>query len=341
MQDISIVILNYNGKSLLEKFMPSVIQFSNSAEIIVVDNCSTDDSVPFLKQNFPNVRLILNKENHGFSGGYNEGLKHVDSEYYVLLNSDVEVTEGWLDAPLALLKSNTNIAACQPKIKAYRDKKSFEYAGAAGGYLDYFGFPFCKGRIFDELEEDLSQYEEQEAIFWATGAAMFVRSKVFHYLGGFEDSFFAHMEEVDLCWRMHRAGYEVFYSPKSTVYHLGGATLDKENPHKTFLNFRNSLACLFYNTRWKDLIWVFPVRILLDFVAGFKFFLDGKSKDGKAVLKALKEFFFNYRFHNSIKIKRARFLAYPSIQTLYSKSIVFDFFIKGKKWFKDLDFMKN
>ena len=334
MQDISVVILNYNGKHLFEKFLPSVIKYSPKAEIIIVDNCSTDDSISFLKEHFPNIRVISNTKNTGFAGGYNEGLKHLDSKYYVLLNSDVEVTENWLEAPFRILEENKKIAACQPKIKAYRNKDFFEYAGAAGGFLDRFGFPFCRARIFDEIEKDTGQYDDEIPIFWASGAAMFIRSEVFHGLGGFESRFFAHMEEVDLCWRIHRAGHEIRYTGQSTVYHLGGATLAKENPHKTFLNFRNSLACLFYNTKDTSLLWVLPFRILLDLVASLKFVLDRKQKDAKAVFKAIFSFISDFKSHHEIKNKRDEFLPYPKIKTLYSKSIVFDFFIRAKKRFK-------
>ncbi len=224
---VAVVILNWNGKSFLEKFLPIVIKYSSSAQIIVADNQSSDDSVSFLKQHFPEVRIIINPSNDGFSTGYNLALKQVEAEYYVLLNSDVEVTEKWIEPIMDLMDSNKQIAACQPKILDYNHKTTFEYAGAAGGFMDKYGYPFCRGRIFNSLEEDKGQYNNSTEVFWATGACMFVRAEAFWKVGGFDDDYFAHMEEIDVCWRMKNIGYQIYVEPKSLVYHVGGGTLNK------------------------------------------------------------------------------------------------------------------
>ena len=247
---IAVVILNWNGRHFLEKFLPDVIRFSSDdASVVVADNASTDDSVEYLKKNFPSVRIILNEKNEGFTGGYNRALEKVEAEFYVLLNSDVEVTQDWLKPLLRLMDANKKIAACQPKILSYHEKDKFEYAGAGGGFIDKNGYPFCRGRIFSELETDHHQFDDERPVFWATGACMFVRASVYHELKGLDENFFAHMEEIDLCWRMQRAGYEVYYCGKSTVYHVGGGTLPKNNPRKTYLNFRNNLITFTKNRK--------------------------------------------------------------------------------------------
>nr|MBP8033086.1 glycosyltransferase family 2 protein [Bacteroidia bacterium] len=244
---VAVVILNWNGKPFLEKFLPTVLQYSSGAQIIVADNQSSDDSVAFLKTQFPQVSVILNPSNDGFATGYNLALKQVKAEYYVLLNSDVEVTENWLQPIIKLMDENLKVAACQPKILDYNHPSKFEYAGAAGGFIDKYGYPFCRGRIFNVLEEDKAQYDTAKEVFWATGACMFVRAEAFWKVGGFDDDYFAHMEEIDVCWRMKNIGYQIYVEPSSKVYHVGGGTLNKLSPRKTFLNFRNNLTTLTKN----------------------------------------------------------------------------------------------
>lgn len=291
MNNVSIVILNFNGEKLLSQFLPSVVAKSSSSKIIVVDNGSTDSSVEFVQANFPSVQIIQLEENYGFCGGYNRALQHVKSEYYVLLNSDVEVTEGWLDPLISLLEKNKTIATVQPKILSYKQKDYFEYAGAGGGFIDSFGYPFCRGRLFDFLEKDTGQYDDTREVFWASGACLVIRSEIFHSLGGFDETFFAHMEEIDLCWRIQRSGSKVFYCGASKVYHLGAGTLSRSNPRKTYYNFRNGLALIYKHFKPSQLVWRFPIRLFLDYLAAIKFVIIGHGKDAKAVLKAHYDFF--------------------------------------------------
>ena len=274
---IAVVILNWNGKPFLEKFLPSVISNSQDATIYVADNSSSDGSLEFVEKNFTSVKRIDNGENLGFAGGYNKALENLNEEFFVLLNSDVETTPNWLQPVIKLFDSDLEIAAIQPKILSYQNKKSFEYAGAAGGFIDKNGYPFCRGRIFDSLENDNGQYDSVQEIFWATGACMFMRSKVFKELGGLDDDFFAHMEEIDLCWRMQLHGYEVGCEPTSTVYHLGGGTLNKLSSKKTYLNFRNSLIIMFLNLPSAEAFAKIMTRLILDGIAGIKFIFEGKS----------------------------------------------------------------
>jgi GT2 family glycosyltransferase len=292
MKKIAIVILNWNGKRLLETFLPSVVEHSPAgcSEIIVADNGSTDGSVAMLEERFPSVGLIRLERNHGFAEGYNLALSEVEAEYAVLLNSDVEVTPGWLDAPLSLMDSDPAIACVQPKIRSWHKKSFFEYAGAAGGYLDRYGYPFCRGRVLHIVEEDKGQYDTQADVFWATGACLFVRMAVYRSVGGLDARFFAHQEEVDMCWRMRCRGYRLVYTPLSVVYHVGAATLATENPRKTFLNFRNSLLMLYKNLPEKELKPVLRARFWLDYIALVKFLLVRHLKDAKAVYKARCEF---------------------------------------------------
>ena len=338
-QRIAVVILNWNGQSLLEKFLPSVIKHSTEAEVIVVDNGSTDDSVSFLTEKFPSVRIIELNKNYGFCSGYNLALQHIDSDYYVLLNSDVEVTENWLSAPIQMMDANEDIAVCQPKILSYNDKSSFEYAGAAGGYLDKYGFPFCKGRLFHELEKDTGQYTENTPIQWATGAALFIRSEIFHQLNGFDGNFFAHMEEIDLCWRVKNIGKEIWYSANSTVYHVGAATLDKSNPQKTYYNFRNGLALVFKNTPKKRLFQTMCVRLLLDGLAGFYFLCQGNPNHMFAVIRA--HFSFYRKTSLWINARKATVRLNKKNNEIYDQSIVWQFFVRGKKTFKELPFYNS
>ena len=292
MKKLSVVILNWNGVGMLQKFLPKVVEYSamEGVEICVADNASTDESVSYLQVNFPNVRLIVLDKNYGFADGYNKALQQVEAEYVVLLNSDVEVTPYWLEPLVEYMDAHPKVAACQPKIRSERSKAFFEYAGAAGGYLDKYGYPFCRGRIFDVVEEDKGQYDTIQPIFWATGAALFIRLKNYRETGGLDGRFFAHMEEIDLCWRLRSRGFGIVCIPQSTVYHVGAATLKKENPRKTFLNFRNNLLMLYKNLPKKELKRVMFVRGVLDGVAALVFLLKGETEAARAVLQARKEF---------------------------------------------------
>jgi GT2 family glycosyltransferase len=332
------VILNWNGKKFLEKFLPSVISSSPSyAEIIVADNNSSDDSVSFLQQSFPAVRVIKNSFNGGFAQGYNEALKHVEAEYFVLLNSDVEVPGRWIEPVIEMMDRDPLIAAAQPKILSYNKKNFFEYAGAAGGYIDKFGFPFCRGRILEELEEDKGQYNEVKEIFWATGACLFIRSHCFNLAGGFDADFFAHMEEIDLCWRLKNQGYKIMYCPGSHVFHVGAGTLSKTSPHKTFLNFRNNLALLIKNHPPQWFFWKLFVRLMMDGLAGWKFLFAGQFSHLWAVLRA------HYRFYMDLRknLRKRRELK-PVVKkyttsAVYLYSIVFDFYLRGNRTFDRID----
>ena len=282
MKELSIVILNWNGYEYLKRFLPSVTAFSGNAHIVLADNASTDNSVSFVKENYPEIEIVINSSNGGFAKGYNEALKKIDSTYYLLLNSDIEVTENWLDPLMDLMKDST-IAGCQPKVLSHQEKHKFEHAGASGGYLDIDYFPFCRGRIFNSIEYDEQQYENATEVFWATGAALLIRSEVYHKLEGFDESFFAHMEEIDLCWRAKKLGYSFYVEPKSIVYHVGGGTLSYMSPRKTYLNFRNSLYMIVKNHEG----WLFSklfFRMALDGIAGVRFLLRGELKNLWAML---------------------------------------------------------
>ena len=287
----AIVILNFNGKSWLEKFLPTVILHSSISEIFVIDNASTDDSIHYLKENFPSVSIIINKENHGFAGGYNVGLKSIKADIYCLLNSDVEVTKNWIEPVLNLFERDKNIAAIQPKILSFSDKTKFEFAGAAGGFIDNVGYPFCRGRNFETIEKDSGQYDDETEIFWASGCALFIRSSDFWADNGFDERFFAHQEEIDLCWRLKNAGKKIFYTHRSTVYHVGGGTLNKTNPTKTFLNFRNNLTMLVKNLPFVTLLWVIPLRLILD---GFAAIFLAKKEGFPHFIAVLKAHFSFY-----------------------------------------------
>ncbi|MDG1394158.1 MAG: glycosyltransferase family 2 protein [Flavobacteriaceae bacterium] len=287
---LAIVILNWNGKKLLETFLPSVIAHSKGHPIYVIDNGSTDASVPLLKTQFPSIKCIQLMQNLGYAGGYNEGLKHVNEAVYCLLNSDVEVTENWLKPVIGAFESNPNTAIIQPKILNYNDKTKFDYAGAGGGFIDQLGYPYCRGRIFNAIEKDHGQYDDQKDVFWASGACFFVRAHVLETLGGFDSKFFAHMEEIDLCWRAKNNGLTVSYIGTSTIYHVGGASLETLNPKKTYLNFRNSLYTVVKNTHSHLLVIVF-IRLILDGLAGIRFLIQGQPKHTIAILKAHGSFY--------------------------------------------------
>lgn len=298
----------------------------------MADNASTDDSVAFVKQNHPGVQIIETGGNHGYAGGYNKALEHLDEDVFVLLNSDVEVSPNWLTPVSELFQQDDSVAACQPKILQHAEKTSFEYAGAAGGFIDKFGFPFCRGRVFETVEKDAGQYDRSEEIFWATGACMFVRSKVFKELGGLDGDFFAHMEEIDFCWRAKRSGYKIMFEPSSTVFHVGGGTLSKSNPWKTFLNFRNGLELLAKNLPKGKLIPTLFVRMVLDGIAACKFLVSGQPKDFWAVFKAHMAFYGRLR-----KTLRKRKGDFTPVTGIYRGSVVLDYFLRGKKKFSELD----
>lgn len=334
MKKVAVVILNYNGKRFLEQFLPNVLENTNAemAEIVVADNASTDDSVAFMRECYPQIRLIVNGSNGGFATGYNQALRQIEAEYYVLLNSDVEVTPNWIEPVVSLMDSNPDIAACQPKILSYDDKTKFEYAGACGGFIDKYGYPFCRGRIFQHLETDSNQYNEPMEVFWATGACMFVRADLYLKHGGLDDSFFAHMEEIDFCWRMKNLGYKVFCCPQSRVYHIGGGTLPKNSPRKTYLNFRNNLSLLVKNLPDGKLLPVLAYRIVLDWVASCKFLAEGCVGDFLAVFRAHWDF---YRRLPSLREKRHG-LRRRKVGCIYQRNIVFDNILLGKKKYSEL-----
>lgn len=290
MDKVAVVILNYNGEDVLGRFLPSVVDNTPGVPVIVVDNGSTDGSVALLERDFPSVRTIRLDRNHGFAEGYNKALELVDAEYSLLLNSDVEVTPGWIEPLVAVMDADDAIAACQPKVLDYKRKTHFEYSGAAGGFIDRYGYPYCRGRIFDTIEEDRGQYDTVCELFWATGAAFMVRTAAFRAVGGLDSDFFAHMEEIDLCWRLRARGYRILCVPDSRVYHVGGATLSAANPQKTYLNFRNNLLMLYKNLPGKELACVMRVRCILDYVAALKFALSGDWAHCKAVVKARRDY---------------------------------------------------
>jgi len=335
LESLSIVILNWNGKHFLEKFLTSVITSSKNAEIIVADNASTDDSVTFLKEYFPSVRIIQNAENGGFAKGYNDALKHVKSDYYLLLNSDIEVTDGWLEPLLETMK-DPMVAGCQPKVLAFDERSRFEHAGAAGGFLDKNYFPFCRGRIFDQFELDQGQYDGTIEIFWATGAALLIRSEIFHEAGGFDEAFFAHMEEIDLCWRIKKKGHRFLAVPASVIYHVGGGTLPYLSPKKSYLNFRNSLFMIVKNHEG----WLFPklfYRMILDGIAGIRFLIRGEWKQLGSVLKA--HYHFYLRLKTLLKQRREIKKSTTNFNAtgLYKGSILWARYFKGVSRFSDLN----
>lgn len=332
---VAVVILNWNGRSFLQKFLPSVLVSDyQNLSVVVADNASSDDSVLFLQENFPEVTVLAKPVNEGFAKGYNSALKQLDADYFVVLNSDVEVDKGWISPAIYLMENDTKIAACQPKILSYKNKSQFEYAGACGGWIDFLGYPFSRGRVFDHCETDHGQYDQSIEIFWATGAAMFVRASVFRAVGGFDDYFFAHQEEIDLCWRMQRAGYRIFVAPASVVYHVGGGTLSADNPKKIFLNFRNNLVMLSKNLPHKESAWKIPYRILLNIVAAFQALAQGKFKTFIAISKAHVAYFKWILNHKTA-------LPFPKIKMkdlngVCARSIVWQFFIKKKKTYSEI-----
>jgi len=339
MKQVSIVILNWNGRNFLERFLPELVQHSQlpGVEIVVADNNSSDDSMEFMDRTYPEIRTIRMEENHGFSGGYNRALEQLDSSYFLLLNSDIEVTPGWLEPMIDLMEGHEHIAACTPKIKDFKKRTHYEYAGAAGGFLDRYGYPFCRGRIFDHLEEDLGQYDDPIEVFWGSGACLLVRAELYRKSGGLDDLFFAHMEEIDLCWRLQRMGYQIHYVPQSTVYHVGGGTLGRGNPMKTFLNFRNNLLLLHKNLPSGRKKRILLIRKILDGISALRFLIQGDVKDFSAIIRA-------HRAYNGMKVsyngtKEQNIVSENNVivSGIYPRSVVADFFLRGKRRFDQLD----
>ncbi len=337
MLKVAVVLLNYNGEKILPTFLPSVVEHSSATDtrIFVIDNASTDDSVDFIKKNYPTIEIITLDKNYGFADGYNLGLKDIDAEYFVLLNTDVEVTENWLQPMIDYLDQHTNTDACQPKILSYCKKTHFEHAGACGGFIDKWGYPLCRGRVMNITEEDNGQHDNICNIFWATGACLFIRKKSFIDNGGLDADFFAHMEEIDLCWRIKSRGGNIVCIPQSKVYHLGGGTLNVENPHKTYLNFRNNLLMLYKNLPDNRLKSVLRMRFLLDNVAMLKYLLTLDFGNAKAVWKAQRDF---HKMKANFTEKRKENLQKSVTSTfaeMTEKSLIFNFFAKGKKTYND------
>lgn len=327
---VAVVILNWNGKDLLQKFLPSVVAFSKEATIYVADNASTDNSIKYVSENFPTAKIIQNSVNGGYAKGYNDALKTLSEDVFVLLNSDVEVTENWLQPIVSQFESNPSIVAAQPKILDYKNKAYFEYAGAAGGFVDKYAYPYCRGRIFNTLEKDSGQYNDIATIFWASGACLFVRSAAFWKAGGLDEDYFAHQEEIDLCWRLNSNGGKIIYVGTSKVYHVGGATLDAINPKKTFYNFRNSLLNLLKNVKGTEVIFTILVRFILDGVAGIQFLLTGKPRHCIAIVKAHISF---YVLLPKFIHKRKQYAS--NFEYFEIRSIVYQHFIKKRQYFDE------
>jgi GT2 family glycosyltransferase len=332
---IAVVLLNWNGKHFLEQFLPSVLSSAYPGyEVIIVDNGSSDDSIEFIRTHYPSLRLICFDQNLGFAKGYNEALKQIECDYYVLLNSDVEVTKNWLEPMIGLLESDASIAACQPKLLSFKNKALFEYAGAAGGWLDKYGYPFAKGRIFDICEEDHGQYDQTEPIFWASGAALFIRARVFHEVSGFDEYFFAHQEEIDLCWRIQLAGYKIYSCPVSVIYHVGGGTLPRGNSRKTYLNFRNNKIMLSKNLPLPKRFWVMSARNILDAISACKSLLNGDAGYFVAILRAhvaFAKWWWFYRKKSVFPVSKK-----SSLSGYFQKNIAWLHFVKKKKTFSEI-----
>lgn len=334
---VAVVILNWNGAKFLEQFLPNVLEYSKAdATVYVADNASTDNSVALLQEKFPDVKLIINPENGGFATGYNKALAQIEAEYYVLLNSDIEVTPNWIPPIIHLMDEDPSIAACQPKLRSYFNRNQYEYAGAAGGFIDHFGYPFCRGRIFNTLETDFGQYDDIQEIFWATGACLFVKADAYWKVGGLDDDFFAHMEEIDFCWRLKNQGYRIMYCGHSCIYHIGGGTLPKSSSRKTYLNIRNNLTMLYKNVPGNQLFFVFVARFFLDGIAALKFMASGGIKDFWAVTRAHASFWRTFKHTREKRKKTIR----HNVSCLYQGSIVSDYYLMGKKFFSELHLEK-
>ena len=332
-EKIAVVVLNWNGRKWLEIMLPFLIRYSKQAKIFIADNASTDDSILFVEKNYPKIKIISNKSNNGYAKGYNDVLKKIDSEYYVLINSDIEVSKNWIDPIINLMDNDNKIAACQPKILNYNNRNYFEYAGASGGYIDMLGYPLCRGRIFDTLEKDEGQYNNVKEIFWASGACLFVRSSYFNDIGGLDEDFFAHQEEIDLCWRFKNKDYKIMVQPESLVYHVGGGTLNTSSNFKTYLNFRNNLSMLFKNLSLFEIIWIIPSRLILDGIAALRFLLQKNGyKHFFAVLQA--HFYFYLNLPKNF-IKRLKIRQKFNHTGKLSFSILIKYYIANIKKFKD------
>ncbi len=335
MKKVAIVILNWNGEKLLPQFLPSVIEHSQDEdiEVIVADNASDDNSLIVMEEQFPTIRCIILDKNHGFAEGYNQALKEVEAEYYILLNSDIEVTKDWLKPLTSYMDIHPDVAVCGPKILDYKKKTHFEYAGAAGGFMDQYGYPFCRGRIFNEIEEDLGQYEDPRDVLWVSGCAIMIRSSIYFKEGGLDKFFFAHMEEIDLCWRLNNRGYRIVNVPQSKIYHVGGASLSMGHPHKTYLNFRNSLLMLYKNTPDKQLRKILKVRRRLDYIAAIKFLLTDGYSHYMAVIQAHDDFQKALPRYEAIRKENIEKNIEDKLDIIYNKSLVYNFYIKQKKNF--------
>lgn len=335
---VAVVVLTYNNKDLLEKFLPPIVNTDyDQFQVYVVDNASSDGTSEWLEENFPTVKIVRVDINKGFTNGYVQGLKQINSEYYVLVSSDIEVTDNWLRPVIELMDSDKQIGAAQPKIRYYRDREYFEYAGAAGGFIDKYGYPFCRGRIFFTLEKDLGQYDENMEVFWATGGCFFVRAEVYDKLGGLDNTFFAHMEEIDLCWRMKNAGHKVYACSESTVFHVGGAVITYGSPAKAYRNFRNGLIMIFKNLPMSQLIWKLPFRLILDGVAAIRALLKGNFGEFGAIFRAHMGFYYKLPLWIKKRKQAQKFRSKkPNLHGIYPKSIVYNYFIKQKKKFSDL-----
>ena len=334
-KDISVVILNWNGSAMLQRFLPSVIRYSEEAEIIVADNGSTDHSIDILREKFPSVRILPFRENYGFAEGYNRAIQQIETPYVLLLNDDVEVTPHWLQPLLAFMNHHPEVAACQPKILSETQREVFEYAGACGGFIDHLGYPYCRGRIFNHVEKDRGQYDQVCPIFWATGAALLVRTDVFRKEGGLDKRFFAHMEEIDFCWRLRSRNYGIYCIPQSTVYHVGGGTLPKSHPRKTFLNFRNNLLMLYKNLPEERLNSTLRIRYFLDLVAALKMLLSGQVKESMAIVKALRTFFKIRHDFDREREENLQKQQLKDIPEMRNESLLVAFYLKKKKKFED------
>ena len=335
---VAVVVISYNGAELLRKFIPPILNSAyDDFEVYVIDNASTDETPTLLKEQFPEVNVVTIPINKGFTNGYVEGLAQIDHEYYVLVSSDIEVTENWIRPIIDLMDSDESIAACQPKMKDYNDKSLFEYSGSAGGYMDSFGYPFCRGRVFFTMEEDTGQYDDTREVFWASGGCLFIRSKLYHEAGGLDNDFYAHMEEIDLCWRLKNMGYRIMVCPESVVYHVGGHIIAYGSPTKIYRNFRNSLITDLKNMRTGELLWKIPFRMTLDLVAEVKALLSGNFTEYANIFKA--HLHFTIYFPKWLKKRREaqRLVSNPNRVGMYSGSVVFDYFVKGKKKFSDFN----
>jgi GT2 family glycosyltransferase len=335
MDKVAVIILNYNGRHFLEKFLPGIVQYNEGYPIYVVDNQSTDQSLDFLASSYSKeVNCIKLERNFGFAGGYNKAVNHIEAEYYIFLNSDIEVTEGWIKPLVSLMESNQIIAACQPKLLDFKERNRFEYAGAAGGYIDLLGYPFCRGRVFQTMEKDYGQYDDIIPVFWASGACMMIRSTVFKDLGGFDEDYFAHMEEIDLCWRIKRSGFEVYYNGESILYHVGGGTLNESNPFKTYLNFRNSLITLIKNDNSFALLWKVPARLTFDIIASLKFLISDSLRDAFSVVRAdlhvITRVLYYFKKRGKLQKINTKYTGW------YNRSIVISYYFLRRKFFFNL-----